>query len=198
MIPHLSRKAAASFVAAFIILSSVGFNSCQKEYTDDLAEVVSPIPDLTTTVQSSVSGFVTDENDLVIKGAAVTAGGASVITDKYGYFELKNIQVVKDAAVVTIQVPGYFKAIKTYLPTTGKAAFFRVKMIPKVSAGTFDAATGGNTGLPNGLSVSIGANAVVNTLTNTAYTGQVNVAARWLDPTSNDLNRTMPGDLRGC
>ena len=49
----------------------------------------------------------------------------------------------------------------------------------------------------NGLSVGLPANAVVNALTNAAYNGQVNVAAQWISPLSNDMVKIMPGDLRG-
>ncbi len=177
------------------------FASCQK--TTDIIEnptppVVTPTPpDLTTKVNSSISGFVTDENELPVKNANVSVGTSTSITDKYGYFEIKNVQVVQNAAMVTITKTGYFKGIKTYIATAGKAAFFRIKLIPKTTSGTVNGTSGGTVTLASNLSILFPASAFVNASTNAAYTGTVSVSAFKIDPTSADLDRIMPGDLRG-
>lgn len=172
------------------------FFSCQKSLDYKNGGILTP-SDLSTKISSSVSGFVTDENDRAVMGATVLVGSSTVITDKYGFFEAKNVQVVKEAAVVTATKPGYFKGIKTYIAKEGKAAFFRIKLIPKNIAGSITASSGGTITQPNGLSIKLPAGGIVNALTNTVYSGTVNVAAYWIDPTATDLNRIMPGDLRG-
>ena len=177
------------------VFAALFFFSCQKDL--DYITTNGILPDFTTKVNSSVSGFVTDENNAAVLGASVTAGGFSTTTDKYGYFEIKNVQVVKSAAVVTVNQPGYFKGIKTYIADDNKAAFFRIKLIPKTNVGTISASTGGNVTLSNGLIIALPVDGVVNAGTGAAYTGAVNVAAHWIDPTASDLNQTMPGDLRG-
>ncbi len=179
------------------VIATLFFVSCQKDLTAPDTGTVNLIPDLTTKVNSSVSGFVTDENNLPVKDAVVNAGGLSAMTDKYGYFEIRNTQVVKDAAVVTVAKAGYFKGIKTYAGENNKAAFFRIKLLPKVNAGTISATAGGSVSLSNGLIVALPVNAVVVASNYSAYTGTVNVAAYWIDPTAADLNMMMPGDLRG-
>lgn len=173
------------------------FVSCQKDLSDDSGAPGNPLPDLTTKVKSSVSGFVTDENNTAVLGASVSVGGTVTTTDKYGFFEVKNVQVGKTAAVVTVNKAGYFKGIKTYIGEQDKAAFFRIKLIPKANSGSINAATGGSVTLSNGLIVALPANAVVNAGSNAAYTGTVTVASHWIDPTATDLNQVMPGDLRG-
>ena len=178
------------------ILIAVLFFSCQKSLTYENGSS-STAPDLSTKINSSVSGFVTDENDAAVMGATAQFGTANITTDKYGYFEIKNVQVVKEVAVVTITKPGYFKGIKTYIANQDNAAFFRIKLIPKTVIGTISAASGGIVALSNGLSVKLLAGSVVNAASNATYTGPVNVAAYWINPTSADLNRIMPGDLRG-
>ena len=173
------------------------FFSCQKDLSIEDGGTVGAPPDLSTKINSSVSGFVTDENDAAVKGATVQFGTSSITTDKYGYFEAKNVQVVKEAAVVTVIKPGYFKGIKTYMAKEGKAAFFRIKLIPKTTVGNINAASGGTVTLPNGLSIKLKAGTIVNATTNAQYTGTVNVSAYWINPTAADLNKIMPGDLRG-
>ena len=193
-----SKKIAVAAMAFFIASVSIFVVSCQKEFSGDGFIVTETQPDLTTKISSSVSGFVTDETDAAVNGASVQAGGSSTTTDKYGYFSISNVQVVKNAAVVTVSKPGYFNGIKTFIASAGHSGFFRIKLLPKTNQGNFDAATGGTVTLTNGLSFTFPAGAVVlASSSSTAYTGQVSVAAQWLNPTANDIHQTMPGDLRG-
>jgi hypothetical protein len=179
-----------------LICTIVLFFSCQKDISFENGGGINT-PDPSVKISSSVSGFVTDENDVAVMGATVQFGTTNITTDKYGYFEAKNVQVVKDAALVTVNKTGYFKGIKTYIAKEGKAAFFRIKLIPKTTAGNISASLGGTVTLANGLSIKLPAGAVVNAATNTAYTGNINVAAYWINPEAADLNEIMPGDLRG-
>lgn len=195
MISIQPKKIAAAFAVLLMAAASLFIASCQKELSSGFTITETP-PDLVTKINSAVSGFVTDEADAPVNGAVVQFGGASASTDKYGYFEIKNVQAVKHAAVVTVIKPGYFNGIKTFIAAQGKSGFFRIKLLPKTNQGNFDAATGGTVTLANGLAVSFPANAV-KLASGGAYGGQVNVAAQWLNPASADLNRTMPGDLRG-
>jgi hypothetical protein len=192
-----AKKCISSFIVLLGIILSFG---CQKEFDSGDGGGTPPEnkPDLTTKVMSSVvSGFVTDENDKAVKSASVEVGGVTTTTDKYGYFEVRNVQVVQNAATVSITKPGYFKAIKTYIATQGKNAFFRIKLLPKNTVGNINAATGGSVTLTNGLIITLPANAVVNANTNAAYSGSINVAAQLISATDPNLNRIMPGDLRG-
>jgi len=173
------------------------FFSCQKEISTESGTVVVTPPDLSTRIKSSVSGFVTDENDAPVLGATVQVGTTSIATDKYGYFEVKNVSVVKTAATVAVSKAGYFKGIKTYMGTEGKGAFFRIKLVRKTNVGTINANTGGNVTLSNGLTITLPAGGIVNATTNAVYTGTVNVAANLFDITSPGSRNTDPGDDRG-
>ncbi len=188
------NKFIRAIIPVFVVLF---FLSCQKDLSNDDGTNPGQPADLTTKVNSSVSGFVTDENNVAVLGANVSVGGFNTTTDKYGFFEVRNVQVVKNAAMVTVNQPGYFKGIKTYIATENKAAFFRIKLIPKTNVGTINGVSGGNVTLSNGLIIALPANGVITVGSGGAYTGTVNVAAHWLNPVAADLNETMPGDLRG-
>ena len=188
------NKFIRAIIPVFVVLF---FLSCQKDLSNEDGPNPGQVADLTTKVNSSVSGFVTDENNVAVLGANVSVGGFNTTTDKYGFFEVRNVQVVKNAAMVTVNQPGYFKGIKTYIATENKAAFFRIKLIPKINVGTINGTSGGNVTLSNGLIVTLPANAVITVGSGAAYTGTVNVAAHWLNPVASDLTETMPGDLRG-
>jgi hypothetical protein len=181
------------------IIMFFGLMSCQKEMNEITTISTGIIPDLTTRVNASVTGFVTDENNLPVSGASVTFGTSTASTDEYGYFRFNNQSVVKTAAVITVKFNGYFNGIKTIIAEPNRAAFVRIKMIPKANSGNFNGASGGTITLNNGLSIRFPANSIINPLSsnNTPYTGQVNVSASWINPTATDLALIMPGDLRG-
>lgn len=192
----MNKKLVWGWTAA--ICSFFVFIACQKEIKWDGGPTtpVTP-PDLSTKIISSVSGFVTDENNAPVQNASVKAGATTVSTDEYGFFDIRNVNVVKNAATVTITKPGYFRSVKTYTATENKSAFFRIKLIPNIPGGTISAASGGSLTLTNGFKLTLPANAVVNASTGAAYTGTINVAAYWIDPAGNEVANLMPGDLRG-
>ncbi len=173
--------------------------SCKKNNVNnnDTPTVSNHTADLSTKVNSSVSGFVTDETNAPVFAALVKLGTATTHTNKYGHFEIKNVQVIKEAAVVTVEQPGYFKGIKTYIATPDKEVFFRIKLLPKTIAGTINANAGGTVSTATGLNIGFPANAIKDASTGISYTGSVNVAVQYIDPTSDELNKVMPGDLRG-
>lgn len=190
----LTRMTYRLFILTF---TTTFFFSCLKNDDPDV-DNFSPAPDLSTNVNSSVvSGFVTYQNDYPVSGATVQVGSGITTTDKFGYFEIRNVQVIQNAAKVTVSKPGYFKCIKTYIAAEGKGAFFRIKLIQRAIVGTINGATGGSSVLSNGLKMTFPANALVNAATHAAYTGTVNIAAYWMNPTASDLQDIMPGDLRG-
>ncbi|RYY19638.1 MAG: hypothetical protein EOO04_21605, partial [Chitinophagaceae bacterium] len=178
-------------IIALTVFSTL-FYSCKK---DDNNPHQPNLPDLQSRISSSVSGFVTDENNLPVQGATVQVGTNTASTDEYGYFSFTDVQVVKNAALVTVTHSGYFKGMRTYIAEAGKPVIVRIKLLPKTNLGTIDAATGGSTTAVDGLKVELPANAVVDG-SGAAYTGPVTVSAKWLNPEAADFAQIMPGDLR--
>ena len=120
---------ASSFKSLLVLLLAVtALWSCQKDLDETLVDNINQIPNLTTKINSSVSGFVVDENNQAVAGASVVVYDKTTTTDDYGYFSVKNVSVVKTAAVVTVKKSGYFPGIKTYIATENKSAFFRIKV----------------------------------------------------------------------
>ncbi len=194
----MSKQLFSKFALLLSVTAILVFNSCQKEI-NELSVTPNGNTDLTTRVNASVSGFVTDENNTAVSGATVKFGTTTVMTDEYGYFRFALTSVIKNAAMVSVTYPGYFKGIKTFIAEEGKSAFFRIALLPKTASGTFNATSGGVVSLPNGLSISFPSNAISDfTSSNSSpYSGTVHVSFHWLNPTANNLAQIMPGDLRG-
>ncbi len=193
----VSKINARFFLFQILILLLI-FNSCQKELSLEDGDLFSlPNNDFKTEVITSVSGFIVDENNDPIPDASIEFGGASILTDNYGFFEFTNKSVVQNAAVVKITKPGFFTMVKTFIAVKDKAGFFRIKLIQKTIAGTINATTGGTINYSGNVTINFPADAFINTNTGVNYNGTVQVAVNWIDPTSNELQKLMPGDLRG-
>lgn len=184
----------------FLFIAVVSFTGCQKNMVEEIyTPTVNPVnPDFGTKINTSISGFITDQNGNAAEGAIVTAGTSSTTTDQYGYFSLNNIPFAKSAAVIKINKTGYFSAFRSFFPVAGKPAFIRLQLVQKAIAGSIDAATGGTVNIAGDASINLPANAVVLAANNTAYSGTVQVAAHWLDPSQTAKTQlTMPGNLTG-
>ena len=185
----------------FIFLSGIFFfNACKKgSINGPDAEIVPQIiPDLSIQVNATVNGFITDEHGNAIQAADIKAGTISVVTDQYGYFRITGASFAKSAGFIKVSKNGYFDGYRTFLPVAGKEHFVRLQLIPKMTIGTVNAVTGGMATTADGASVDLPANAVVIASTNTAYTGNISIAAHWLNPADQaTTQQIMPGDLRG-
>lgn len=189
---RIFKKTNFHALLALFFLLAAGI-SCNKEISQ-ATDSTEPYIDLASTATVKlVSGFVTDENGNPVTGAPVSLQNSSTTTDKYGYFQFQQLKVIRDAAVITIEKPGYFKAFKTFMATEGQGAFFRVQLMPKQLAGNFEAASGGSVALNNGLSVTIPAGSVIDAANGAAYSGKVQVSAFLINPLDPSVDRLLPG-----
>lgn len=186
-----------NLLLATLLIALAFFAGCQKELSDD-PFVPAPVNQtFTPNINTTIKGRVIDENDKPVQGAVVRAGNTTTVTDINGEFTLNNARVHDKAAFVLANKTGYFNGSRTIMATEGNVHYVEMKLLPNQSIGTIDMATGGSVALANGTSVALPASSVVVASNNAPYNGLVNVALAWIDPTSDDLERQMPGDLRG-
>lgn len=146
-------------------------------------------------VQAGVQGIVTDANNDPLAGARVVCGDQNTITDQYGAFRFQEVNMTEAAAVVTVQKAGYFNGIRTFRVTApGRDQFVQVQLLPKTTAGTFDATAGGVVAASNAQFIFV-PNQVLDAA-NKPYKGQATLSYAFINPESNDFADIMPGDLR--
>ncbi len=187
-----------SAIAALILSIALFFSTgCQKEVIGDIGDPAPPPVDIDMEkVNAGIRGIVVDENNVPVSGATVTSGGSITSTDRYGVFAFKNISLSKNNGHVKVTKNGFFAGSRSFLTVTDRVHTVRIKLLRKNSSGAFAGSTGGTVNLAGGAKLVMPADAVTDASGN-AYTGTVNVAMTWLDPTSTDFPYIMPGDLRG-
>jgi hypothetical protein len=176
----------------FSLLLIVAIFACRKNDTITTPNTV----DDTTTVTASIKGVVVNENDLPVMGATVTVGTYTATTNAYGVFEFRNKSISQNNTYIKVTKNGYFIGSRSMMATPSRTHQVRVKLIPKTTTGTVNAASGGVVTMASGTKVTFPASAIVDASGN-AYTGTVNVAMAYLNPTATDLASTIVGDLRG-
>lgn len=155
-------------------------------------------PDLLIKANTTVAGFINDENNKPIPGAQVTAGSKQTITDEYGYFKISNTSLGKVAGFIKIVKSGYFSTYRTFNTIENKENFVRVKMLTKTETGVINASSGGTITAPDGAKVILPANGIITAGSGSPYSGQVHVSARLIDvAATNDFQLATPGDSRG-
>ena len=177
------------FLIAFCFLLG-----CQKE----LSSLNEFVPYNTSpNISMNVAGRVTDEQGKPVQGAQIIGLNGTAVTNINGEFSLKNVSAYDQAAYIQVKKNGFFTGSRTYVASQGQTHYIEVELLSNATSGSVNAATGGTVSIASGASVTLPANGVVTKASNTAYTGTVNVAVKWIDPTSDALPRQMPGDLRG-
>ncbi|MFN0200266.1 MAG: carboxypeptidase-like regulatory domain-containing protein [Bacteroidia bacterium] len=167
------------------------FTSCQRE--DVLGTNIIPSSAL---VKASIVGQVFDEMGKPMKDAEVRlTDGTTVKTDLNGNFTFQNQKVGSPYGYVKVEKAGYFHASRTFRCKSGAVHYVRIQMLPKTVRGSFNSVSGGTVTF-DGVSISLPANGVMYP-NGGLYTGQVSVAAQYLNPQDKELSEIMPGDLLG-
>lgn len=185
------------------VLLMLGFTatvtSCQREVEGTLPDVVVPAdPSVNDNemVTGGVNGIVVDENNRPVAGATVRSGANTTTSDRYGVFHFRNINLSKANGAVKVEKNGYFTGYRTFVSVAGRINNVRIKMLPKANSGSFAASAGGTVNISGGAKLVMPVNAITDAV-GMAYSGTVDVAMTWIDPSSADLPYTVMGDLRG-
>jgi hypothetical protein len=195
------QKNLSSLIAAAGLLLATMFLSCQKELSNETGGTLPPVtvgsPILPATpVTAAVSGIITDENDAPVPNASVAVGGTTYLTDAKGFFNTASHNLDKYLSTVAVNMPGYFKAIRSFCANPGRN-YVAIKLIPKTLAGSFASGTAGGISLPNGSQISFTAGSIVDKATGAPYTGNVKVFSAYIDPTASDISARVPGSFIG-
>lgn len=187
----MSKKFAFLFLALTIM-----FSSCRKDI-DTLDTKVSGDPDNPITsviVTGNLVGNITDEYDNPVDGAVVRLKSNTAFTDENGNFSFNNVQMEDDGALITVDKSGFFRAFDRVRATENQTSYTRIQLLDRSIISSFPAGAASDVTF-DGATVKFQSNGFVDA-NGADYNGTVNVAAHWIDPTSNVLEQQMPGDLR--
>lgn len=178
------------FLAIFAtaIMAQLG---CRKDPIDAPTTDNPPVQETTT---ANIIGQVVTESGTPLSNTTVTVGGKSVKTNTVGVFTLKNAALPVQS-VVTCAPAGYFKTLQLLELKANKTTYTKLIMQPKTVLTTFNAAAGATVNVGSqGAKVALPASGYKDVAGN-AYTGQVQVAARFVNTATPNFTAIAPGTM---
>jgi len=173
---------------------AIAMTSCKKDIETFIPNEISPA-DFGQMINADFSGEILDENGNPLQNVEITVGAKKTITDENGVFIVRDASVEERKAYLKATKTGYFNGSRTMIVQEGKLHFATIQLLEKITIGTFETAAGGAVDF-EGVKLNFPANGI-KLKSGGTYTGQVNVAAKYLDPTADETVLRMPGDLRG-
>lgn len=149
-----------------------------------------------TEVTASIFGLVVDENDLPVENATIDLDNNVTTTDEKGRFLINDITMNQAGTLVTAKRAGYFTGSHRFFPEEGSSNFAKIMLLDKTIIDNFSGSSGDSIVSSEGIYIYFPANSVVDANGN-LHQGNVNVAARWIDPSADNLLEIMPGGLQG-
>lgn len=175
------------------LLFSIGYISCKKEKNNPEVE-----PEITVTpgriITTSIGGEVIDENGNPVNGATVSIGTTTMQTNSNGLFLFRDVSVNENKAYVKVEKNGFFLGSRNIVTKENSVSSVKIKLLSNNTINSFLSSTGGIIS-NEGVSLDFPANAIKYE-SGGAYSGTVNLAIKFLDPNSDDIDQIMPGDLR--
>ena len=189
-------------IGIFCLLCMIALSACRNNI-DDVDKTEDPYvpPIINWTPQSlpvdgSVTGFVSDTAQEPIAGATVKMGNLTTTTDDYGHFFFNDVTLNAAGTLVTVEKQDYFNGSRRFSAMENKMNRVKIEMLTKSFNHNFNAAAGGTVQTTDGASIMFPPNSIKKA-DGTIYTGDVKVAAKWLDPSDVRTFDQMPGNLQG-
>lgn len=142
-----------------------------------------------------VNGKVTDESGYAVPDVMVSVGGQNGTTNDQGYFSISNV-AAEDKALVTFSKNGSVTTYKVTNVQVGVASFVETATSDVGTTDSLNASSGGTVTTPDGGSVTVGTNSLVDSQNNT-YTGEAVVSVTTFDPSDENQLNAFPGEFLG-
>jgi len=188
------------FLAIMLLLI---FSACRKDVDEVVNTTTTHTPPILeqweqgeTLVEGDVIGFVVDESQTPVANAIVRLGNLNTTTDDYGHFFFENITMNKEGTVVQIDKAGFFNGSRRFFPLADAKNRVQIELLDKTFSQSFEASADESITMNGGAKVDFTANSIVDANGN-SYNGTVNIATKWMDPSSFSILNQMPGNLQG-
>lgn len=174
-----------------LLISITIITSCRKDSLTTDIDMNPPIPNIN--IETTLNGFVTDRSGVPIEDAVVSILNNNTVTNELGYFEIKGL-VNEKFAVIKVEKFGFFNQIETLKPSKTAINRTRIQLTERVISNTLSSQTGGTVSINQSSSVEFQPNSFIDKDGNT-YSGNVNIYTFFIDPTDENIDQIMPGNL---
>lgn len=147
------------------------------------------------TVTTTIHGVAKDEFGNFLSGVVVSISGKSATTDAQGNYNLPSVIVSPDHCVILSKKNGYFTVAASQTPVANGVTEIPVYMMAASITQSFPSQSGGSVITSKGKVDFAGG--IFIKKDGSAYTGQVSVAARDINPDDSNFYQFFNGDPSG-
>jgi hypothetical protein len=177
---------------SFLIFTALACRKDAGDYTDITTKYTPPA----LKVNGSVTGQILDEAGIPLEDIVVTIGSSTTTSGAKGYFMFQNIVLDANGTSINVNHPGYFRAATRIYPQANRTSYAVIQLVEKSVVGSFNTSNGGLVELNDQASIDFPPNAVAR-LNGSPYSGQVEVAARWVHSAMDGFHHMTPGNYFG-
>ena len=155
-------------------------------------------PDAQNVVTRSLTGRIVDSDGQAIENALITCkscvGDLSVMSDVDGNFNFQSIENIGTQVFLSASSSGKFTSYRRLALLDGKQNYTSIQLRDKILVGVVSAAEGSTVTDKSGAQVTLPKDGILDS-DGFVYDGDYNVYISWIDPSDNELNETIMGDL---
>ncbi|WP_397363452.1 hypothetical protein [Olleya sp. R77988] len=185
--------------SVLVLLLFMSFNSCEKDNNKPLNQVQidgntsNPfLENFGASTTARFIGTVVNEEDNPVSGVTVTVGNSMAVTDTNGVFSIESATVYEEFAYVKASKTGFIDGSRALVPTDGvnqvKIMLLELEVLTTISSGQAI-----SVGLPNGTAIDFAGEYQFEN--GNAYSGNVDVVLKHINPDDEDMELQMPGML---
>jgi len=169
--------------------------SVEESQNEPNISIIDYVPEFVE-VSATLYGKVLDESGTPMSGATVKLGNNTQTTDENGRFVFKEKSMNAKGTFITVEMDGFFQGSHRFFPKENAVNYSEVILLSKVKIGSFVSSNGGLVTSVEDIQLDFPANSIIQS-NGESYEGEVEVYARFIDPTAQNINEIMPGDLQG-
>lgn len=186
-------KMKKSSLLIYSLLLCLIFSSCRQD-ENDRRIIIEEAPEPLVLVRTEIQGEVVDEFDNPVAFASVQVGDEWETADAEGKFKFQDAKVNKSGNSILAESDGFFDGVSHSNFAAESSSFLQVTMLQKGEALRVDPSSGEPVINPDGISITIPENTLVDKLGND-YTGEIDAFSKYIDPTGENLGTQIPGAL---
>ena len=152
-----------------------------------------------TEISGDIIGQVFEVDGQPIENAEVSVSDNTTTTDVNGIFVFKNLSMNSNGTLISVKSPEHFDYTKIIEPQDGRQSNVDFAMHRKGIPTVFNTSTGANVNHSSQgflTEVDLPAGAYTFEESSTLYEGDVEAYLTWIDPTNDEHQRGIPGNLR--
>ena len=129
---------------------------------------------------------------------SIKLGNNNTTTDAFGHFFYNDITLNSAGTYLTADMDGFFEGSRRFFPKENTESYVKIQLLEKLFDQTLDSQTGGTINIGTNVITTVDFSGNSFVLPNgDTYNGTVHVAAKYLNPLSDETFEQMPGNLQG-